>query len=118
MIGYASNFDFWADEVAHCLAVIDAYPARFDRMQASQHDYQRNQPLPDFRHGEPFIPPRVGTAPGRIADELRRYVRAELCRAFCKFAIACYTHAHLSPHCIREQCQRLGIEIAESDVPA
>jgi hypothetical protein len=117
LTGHATNFGFWSDEVAHCLAVIDGYPARFERMAAAEREFHRHQPLPDFRQGAPFIPDRIHTAPARIPDELRNYMRSELCRAFQKFAIACHARVQLDPHCIREQCQRLGIEIAESDIP-
>lgn len=118
LVGHAANFDFWCDEVAHCLSVIDNYPARFDRMCAAERGFLQREPLPDFRHGEPFIPARVPSAPGRLTDELRRYMRAEVCRAFVRFAIACYQRAQLDAQCIREHAQRLGIEIADCDVPS
>ena len=31
LAGHVLNLDFWSDEVAHCLNVIDKYNARFKR---------------------------------------------------------------------------------------
>ena len=115
--GHAANFSFWTDEVAHCLSVIDSYDERFQRMLEAQHASMQSEPTPDPRAGLPFIPPRAIARPGRVPDQLRHYVRSELCRAFHGFAKACFHNAHIGAAAAHAACQRLGIELRESEVP-
>ena len=115
--GHAANFEFWADEVAHCLSAIDSYEERFQRMLAAQHAAKQAEPPNDPRSGAPFIPPPIVPRPGRVPEQLRNYVRSELCRAFQNFAKSCYHNGHITAEVAHAACQRLSIELKESEVP-
>ena len=115
--GHAANFEFWTDEVAHCLSVIDSYEERFQRMLAAQQAADQAEPLNDPRPGAPFIPPRIVPRPGRVPEPLRHYVRSELCRAFHSFAKTSYHNGHIAAEVAHAACQRLSIELNENEVP-
>jgi hypothetical protein len=56
LAGYVANFDFWADEAAHCLLLIKEYDQRFGRFQeAQQRIAVGGWPNWDERSG--FVPP-------------------------------------------------------------
>lgn len=113
--GHAANVEFWADEVAHCLSVIDSYEARFDRMiviqQQQFQEYETSHVLPDGS----FIPPRLVARPGRIPEQHRNYVRRELCSAFVKFATACHVRAYTDAAQLHALAERMALSL--SDVP-
>ena len=117
LAGHAANFQFWADEVAHCLSLLDSYEERFQRMLDAQHWAKECETPTDPRAGDPFIPPRVVPRPGRVPEQLRQYVRSELCRAFHQFAKSCYQQGRVEANVARDACQRLSIELSEIDVP-
>ncbi len=54
--GHAANADFWVEEAAHCLAVIDGYYARFNTLQTAQKEFVSQNKVqqaalgPDGRH--------------------------------------------------------------------
>ena len=118
MAGHAANFEFWTDEVAHCLSAIDSYEERFQRMLAAQHAAKQAEPPSDPRSGAPFIPPRIVPRPGRVPELLRHYVRSELCRAFHSFAKSCYCNGHIAADVAHAACQRLSIELDATGKPA
>ena len=41
LAGYAANLDFWVGEICHCLAVIDGYDIRFDRLKKATKEYSK-----------------------------------------------------------------------------
>jgi len=45
LAGHAANADFWVNETIHCLAVIDGYQKRFERLRAGQAEYEKNHNL-------------------------------------------------------------------------
>lgn len=118
LAGHAANFDFWTDEVAHCLSAIDSYEERFQRMLIAQQLRMQTEQDPQPTAALPFIIPRRSVPrPGRIAEPMRNYVRSELCVTFRAFAVACYHNAHLGADVIHASCQRLSIDLDEGDVP-
>src|SRR5262249_33605760 len=42
--GHMANIDFWIDETRHCLAVIDGYNDRFEKLKWAQAEYERDHP--------------------------------------------------------------------------
>lgn len=114
--GYAANFQFWVDEVAHCLAAIDSYEDRFDRMCSAERASAETKS--GHAPSTPFITPRPISRAGRIPDPLRRHVRSEVCRCFYRFACDCYRHGYLPAETVLGACDRLGIEVQQHDIPA
>jgi hypothetical protein len=44
LAGHMANVDFWLDEVRHCIAVIDGYAERFEKLRWAQAAYERGHP--------------------------------------------------------------------------
>lgn len=115
LAGHAANLDFWADEVAHCLAVLDSYETRFERMTLVQQQRYHDETGQQAGLTGSFIPPRLITRPGRIAEQHRSYIRSELCKAFVGFATACHHRAQTEAVILHEVCARLSLGLP--DVP-
>ena len=111
LAGHAANFDFWVGEVAHCLAVIDTYEQRFQKMldtqQARLRDELSSQSLPEALFLAKCDVPR----PGRMAEPMRRYVRSELCRAFREFALTSHRNGFVAVEVVQAACQQLSIDL-------
>lgn len=104
LVGHAAQIEFWTDEVAHCLHVLDTYEQRFRSMVAAQQQVESDiDPL--------FYRPIP--RPGHVPDQHRNHVRSELCRAFAGFVVACNRRDLASPSVLREHCARLGITVLE-----
>jgi len=104
LVGHAAQIEFWTDEVAHCLHVLDTYEPRFRSMLAAQQQVECDiDPL--FYRPVP--------RPGYVPDQHRFHVRSELCRAFAGFVVACHHRAHAPSASLREHCARLGITVVE-----
>lgn len=117
LAGHAANFQFWADEVAHCLSVIDAYEGLFQHMLAAQRASLEAAAPVDPRPAVPVLPPPLIPRPGHLSEQMRHCLRSELCRAFEGFAVACYQHAYLGAETVHAACERLTISLSEHDVP-
>src|SRR5262245_8072860 len=74
-----ANVDFWIGEAQHCLAVIDGYQDRFNRLQDSQAKYEKQ-----FAVGA-LAPPLRRSAKDHTRQELRR----RLCDAIESFLNRC-----------------------------
>lgn len=104
LVGHAAQIEFWADEVAHCLQVLDSYEQRFQAMLEAQQKYEIDlDPL--------FYRPI--SRPGHVPEPHRFHVRSELCRAFARFIVACHHHTQTPVDILRDQCARLGITVVE-----
>jgi hypothetical protein len=112
-----ANLDFWSDEVAHCLSVIDQYHSRFDRLAAAQKSYVAAHGTIEFvpgdRYGDTAEPPR---RPRRTSDADRSTARRELCEAFYQFVILCHAAGLIDASTVRSQCQRHKISIDPADL--
>ncbi len=89
LAGHAANRQFWSDEYAHCLSVLNSYEDRYQRMLAVQLHCAGNDPqLASYREGL-FMPPKLISRPGPIAEQHRRHVQHEMENAFHRFCDAC-----------------------------
>ena len=55
IVGHLANLDFWLDEIRHCLAVLDGYGPRFERMKAAQTQYVSEHQTVAFFPDEPDL---------------------------------------------------------------
>lgn len=102
LAGHAAQIEFWADEVAHCLHVLDTYEQRFQAMLEAQQKVEFDLDPLFYRP----IP-----RPGHIAESHLSHVRSELCRTFARFIVACHQHTPVPVEILRDQCARLRISV-------
>ncbi len=107
LVGHAAQIEFWADEVGHCLRVLDGYEQRFNSMLHAQQNFTVDLDPLFYRP----IP-----RPGLVPEPHRYHVRSELCRAFASFVLAVHHKALAPPEFLRDQCARLGITVVELGV--
>lgn len=93
--GHVANIDFWAQEVRHCLSLIDGYEVRFRRMKAAQLAHMREHKVTEYWLSEPTIT----AAPDlRKLDAAERTAsRRELVEAWRNLLIIC-CRTGLLPH--------------------
>lgn len=104
LVGHAAQIEFWTEEVAHCLRVLDSYEQRFQAMLSAQQQVEFDlDPL--------FYRPVA--RPGHVPEQHRFHVRSELCRAFARFIVACHHQTQTPVEILRDQCARLGITVVE-----
>lgn len=113
LAGHVANLDFWLDEVAHCLAVIDGYRSRFERMKDAQQRYVADHDTVEF-HPETekwdYAPERTPAAPPRPVpnQELGR-ARSGLCKATHQFLARCREDDFIDSVTLHAAYERLGI---------
>jgi hypothetical protein len=80
LAGHAANVDFWVSETKHCLAVIDGYQKRFERLREGQAEYEKKNNV-------------IGkTSPIRRSAKhnSRQECRRSVCEAIEKFLTRCH----------------------------
>jgi hypothetical protein len=97
--GYATNRDFWVAETAHCLAVIQGYDERFQRMKEASE--ASDPPKMDW----PTIPVSKASVSGK---ELRQ-VRTKLRDSARRFLRRCAKMFPDERFAIYKDAKRLGI---------
>jgi len=99
LAGHASNVDFWMNETKHCLAVIDGYQNRFERLCAGQAEYERKHNLvtttPPIRRG--------------AKHTARQESRRSVCEAIEKFLTRCCREDLLSKKDLRTALDTIGL---------
>src|SRR5262245_60127178 len=90
LAGQTANLEFWLSEVRHCLAVIDGYRARFERLKDAQTQFarERGSEVFDLRYDDSI--PETPLKPRRVPDEELQSSRRELREAFYRFLIRAY----------------------------
>ena len=99
LAGHAANVDFWVSETKHCLAVIDGYQKRFERLRAGQAEYEK-------RHNLVGKTPRIQRGATHTARLERRRL---VCQAIEKFLNRCYQEGLLSKNELNMRLHSLGI---------
>ena len=116
LVGHLANLDFWADEVRHCLQVIDGYSRRFERLKTAQMKFAADHGTVEFRLDDPrhtrisVAPPR--RVPGQELVEVRRQLRD----AFYRFLIRCFHEGLLDEGASRRTCETVGVGVEASDL--
>ena len=100
--GYAANRVFWVAEARHCIAVIDGYSERFERMRRTS---QASHPprLVDW----PTIPISEPSMTGRDLSKARKQVQDALER----FLRRCVKMAPDELEAIRKDAKGLGVSL-------
>ena len=104
LAGHAANLDFWLGEARHCLAVIDGYHERFERLRAGQAKYEKQKSIVDA--GPPL---RRGTK-----DQKRQELRRAVCDAIERFLSRCHREGLLSEEALRASLA--AMDAAESEL--
>jgi hypothetical protein len=99
LAGHAANVDFWVGETKHCLAVIDGYQKRFERLRAGQADYEKKQNM----IGKTSRIQRGAKHAGRL--ECRRLV----CQAIARFLTRCHREGLLGEKDLNTALRSLGL---------
>ncbi len=108
LAGHVANLDFWIGEAKHCLAVIDGYRERFDRLRVGQAEYERQHDV-------------VGAAPPlrRGAKEhTRQDLRGGVCDAIERFLVRCRRENLLSEKDFESALGALRIQTKKTAEPA
>jgi hypothetical protein len=116
LAGQAANLDFWLLEVRHCLAVIDGYRERFERMRTAQENHVQGHATAEFplninlqdreRDLEPFKRPEQLRP---VNDKKLRQSRGDLCEATYRFLLRCCNQGLISEAVLRASCESLEI---------
>jgi hypothetical protein len=93
LAGHAANVDFWVSEAKHCLAVIDGYQNRFERLRAGQAKYEKKH------NAVGKTPPIQRGAKYNARQECRRSV----CEAIEAFLTRCHREGLLSEKDLRKR---------------
>jgi hypothetical protein len=117
LAGQAANLEFWADEVGHCLAVIDQYNVRFNRMSAAQQSHAAARGTLEFWLDDPCCTQRPARRPRRVPDSQRSAARRDLCDAFYRFLIRCHRSALIDEPTLTAHCRRFDISVDPQDLP-
>ncbi len=120
LVGHVSNLEFWADEVAHALSVIDGYRARFDRLSEAQNKYaiehQTIEFPPDLAPDDSWRYELPAARPKRIPDTDKRESRRAICDSFYHFVVRCHNGGLLDESQLRAYCKRLDIGVETRDL--
>jgi hypothetical protein len=110
LTGYATNIDFWMDEVQHRLHLIDGYAARFTKMRDATHQYTYRDPQWGHdKYGEPIQILDKRTSKSWKPHE-QKTLRETLLTCVRKFLKRCYHEELLEQQKLDELCQYIDID--------
>jgi hypothetical protein len=117
LAGHVANLGFWADEVAHCLDVIDQYTTRFVRMAEAQRQHVMHHKTLEFELDDKWgetakAPPR----PRHISDQERSAGRSRLCDSYYRFLVRCHSATFIDETRLRKECERHSIRVDARDL--
>ena len=116
LAGQVANLEFWSDELAHVLEVLDRYNARFEQLAAAQREYVAGHQTQEFRlddqWGESYQTP---PPPRRLADRPRLVARSQLCDSFYRLLLRCHSAGLIDEARVRKECQRHTIGVDPGD---
>jgi hypothetical protein len=118
LAGQAANLDFWLDEAAHCLAVLDGYNARFERLRSAQMKHVAEHHTIEFDLRDPCCTQERAAAPTRIPDAQLKQARRSLREAAYRFLVRCFRERVIGEAMLRQACDRLGLGIDPTDLRA
>jgi hypothetical protein len=98
LAGHAANVDFWVSETKHCLAVIDGYQNRFERLRSGQAEYE-------MKHNVVNKAPPIQRAAKHYA---RQECRRSVCQAIEKFLTRCHRECLLSEKDLKNALDSVG----------
>lgn len=112
LAGHVANLDFWLEEVAHAVAVLDGYDARFECMKnAQQRHVARHKTVEldrwDYEHGKPPSPPK------HVPDAALGRAKRALCSTAHRFLTRCLDERFIDRERADLAHERLGIDPAD-----
>lgn len=117
LAGQVANIEFWLDEIGHCLAVIDGYDVRFERMKGAQQAYaahhQTVQFHPETRRWDYAPETTPATPPRRVPGGELGDARRTLCKVAHRFLTRCLDDGFIDLAAFDAAHERLGIDPAE-----
>jgi len=121
LAGQVSNLEFWMDEAARAIAVIDDYPARFRRLHDAQVSWVRSQDtrVPAYCpicRGACEFSPFTPDPPRRTASEQLTAARSNVRRAAIRFLLRLYRADFVSEQRLRDYADRLELPIEPEDL--
>jgi hypothetical protein len=116
LVGHVANLDFWIDEVQHCLAVIDGYNRRFERMKAAEMKHISERGTVEFSLDDPCCTQMRSSPPRRVPSKELGEARRHLCDATYRFLIRCLHEKLIDEATLRRTCEGLDIGIEISDL--
>jgi hypothetical protein len=121
LAGQVANLDFWLDEAAHALRVLDEYPQRFRRLRDAQvgwveaHGTKVSDYCPICRGGCEFGP-QTPPAPTRIPAEQIEEARVGLRHSAYRFLLRCHRSGQLDQAAVRAACERIAVVAEPEDL--
>jgi len=118
LAGQVVNLDFWLAETRHCLAAIDGYQSRFERLKAAdaRHVVEFGTvafELDETRYFDEGVRP---STPKRIPDGELKNARRALCDNAYRFLVRCCREKLIDPATLRLHCDGLGIGVDPADL--
>jgi hypothetical protein len=113
-----ANLDFWLDESAHCLAVLDGYNRRFERLKSAQQKHVAEHHTIEFDFDDPCCTRERAAAPTRIPDAQLKEARRCLRESAYRFLVRCFNERMIAEALLRQACDRLGLGIDPTDLRA
>lgn len=117
LAGQVANLSFWSDEVAHALAVLDGYNARFKALSAAQKEYVTRHGTEEFRLDDEWGDSYQSPLPPRpLSDRERQAARTALTEAFYRLLIRCHSAKLIDGERVRAECGRHSIGVDPVDL--
>jgi hypothetical protein len=117
LAGQVANLSFWSDEVAHALAVLDGYSARFGQLSAAQREYVTRHGTTEFRLDDEWGDTYQSPLPPRpLSDRERQAARTALTEAFYRLLIRCHSAKLINGERVRTECGRHGMGVDPADL--
>jgi hypothetical protein len=126
LVGHFANFDFWLNEAAHALHVVDDYGARFELLRDAQkawvdaHQTRVSEFCP-ICHGKCEFEPDEGKRPDpptRIPHNQLEQARRAVKDAVYHFALRFYRAGMLDETALRAACERVSTSVDAADLKA
>lgn len=110
LIGQVANLDFWLDQAANVLAVIDGYGVRFVRLGAAQEQYIGAHGTTEFALGANHRTEKRASPPRRVPERELQKARRALVETATAFLRRCRDDGAISDEVLNAALKRLGVE--------
>jgi hypothetical protein len=119
LAGQAGNMDFWIEECHRCLAVLDGYKSRFERMKSAQVKYAAEHKTVeyDFRETCPCCKQEASVPPPKCVDSREiADARQSLCEAMYRFVLRCLHETVINEATFMQILDQLAISYDPADL--
>jgi hypothetical protein len=116
LAGHVANLDFWAEQVRHCLAVLDGYGQRFHKLKTAQTKHVAEHHTTEFSLDDPCCTQEKAAPARKVADRELKEARSALCDATRRFLVRCYNDGLIEEPEFRQACEHSGIGFDATDL--